>query len=75
MIAVDHQTVGMAEPVEPLKAVCHHLEKSPAISIIGKDLYLGVTPRSDMINAAGEIYPQWSGHDRWVKHPPSKNKI
>jgi hypothetical protein len=59
---IPHQAVGMAAPAKPENNFTEDIQESSAILIVVKDRFLAIAPGSHMIERAGILDAQRTGH-------------
>jgi hypothetical protein len=62
VVVVAHQTVGQHLRIEALHALCEHRQEGDAVIVIQIDRLASVTAGGDVVDRAGELYAQGSGH-------------
>jgi len=68
MIMIPHQAVSMAAPAKPRNNFTQDIQESCAILIVIKDRFLAIASRSHMIERAGILDAQRTGHDFTLQH-------
>jgi len=61
---VAHQAVGQDIGVKARQCIGKHVELAQAVGVVPIDRLETVAARGDVINGAGELDAQWSGHGR-----------
>lgn len=64
VVMVAHQAVSQHLGIKPLHALADYMEQRIAIFVVFKDRFSAVATRGDVIQSAGELDSQWSGHRR-----------
>ncbi len=68
MIMVGHEAVGVANPIVALINVLESLQKVLAVLVILKDRLLLIPAGSYMIDCAGILYAERTGHNATIAH-------
>lgn len=71
---VDHQTAGMAIPVEALARCVQDIEELAAITLIKVGITPGIAARSDVIKRSRKLKMQRSGRDNTSLDRQENNK-
>jgi len=62
MVMVGHLAVGVTTPVEALANLLKQDKSGLAVLIVPVNSLAAISPRSNVIEAAGKLKAKWSGH-------------